>query len=197
MRIVAGSAKGRKLLVPKGQRVRPTADRVKEAVFSILKTLLGDLDGCRVLDIFAGTGNLGIEALSRGAASAVFIDNHRESALTIEKNIRLAGFSEKCRIIQSDALRALQAIEKERIRFRLVFLDPPYRIGFAEKVLNHLGTSTVIEPGAVIVTEHSLQENLQDRFGNLQKFDARTYGDTALSFFSPEEREEFPVADET
>src|SRR5690349_5632379 len=125
MRVIAGEARGRRLTTPKSQRVRPTADRVKEALFNILVSRLGELEGMRVLDIFAGTGNLGIEALSRGAAYAVFIDSHRDSAELIRKNLEITRFSERAKLVLQDALAALKSLARSEAPFHLVFLDAP------------------------------------------------------------------------
>ena len=184
MRIISGSAKGRKLFSPKNMRVRPTADRVKEALFNILASLIGDFNGVQVLDIFAGTGNLGIETLSRGGSRAVFIDNHRESAAIIRKNLVMLGLEHKSDILVQEALIALKWLEKQGETFHLVFLDPPYQAGLTEKTLAHLATSGLIADESIIVAEFATQEAIPTSFGQLQEFDRRVYGDTALAFLS-------------
>ncbi|MBT0652778.1 16S rRNA (guanine(966)-N(2))-methyltransferase RsmD [Geomobilimonas luticola] len=186
MRVISGSARGRRLFTPANHRVRPTADRVKEALFNILAGAV-DFPGCRVLDIFAGTGNLGIESLSRGAGMAVFVDSHRESVALIRKNLFLVGFDSRGRIIERDAVTALGMLEKEGELFDLVFLDPPYDQGLAEKVLNSLAGSPLLHAGSLVVVEVSSREDLPDAFDRLVRFDRRVYGDTALVFFSLEE----------
>ena len=184
MRIISGSARGRRLLSPKNYRIRPTADRIKESLFNILSVLLGSFAGSRVLDIFAGTGNLGIEALSRGAAQAVFIDSHKESAALVAKNLRLLGFSDRGRVLESEALSALRSLGKQAATFSLVFIDPPYRQGLAEKVLEYLAASALIDEDSLVVAETSSDEVLPTAFGPLQEFDRRVYGDTAIAFFT-------------
>jgi len=183
LRIISGSARGRRLLSPKNYRIRPTADRVKESLFNILAVLLGSFTECRVLDIFAGTGSLGIEALSRGAAQAVFIDSHRESAALVATNLRLLGFTDRSRVLESEALSALRSLEKREATFSLVFIDPPYRQGLAEKVLEYLAASALIDDDALVVAEISSGELLPTAFGALREFDRRVYGDTAIAFF--------------
>ena len=183
MRIISGSARGRRLFSPKDFRIRPTADRVKESLFNILSVLMGSFAECRVLDIFAGTGNLGIEALSRGAAQAVFIDSHRESAALVATNLRLLGFTDRSRVLESEALSALRSLEKREATFSLVFIDPPYRQGLAEKVLEYLAASALIDDDALVVAEISSGELLPTAFGALREFDRRVYGDTAIAFF--------------
>ncbi len=189
MRVIAGAAKGRKLLSPAGSRIRPTSDRVKEALFSIITGMLGSFPGISVLDIFAGTGNLGIEALSRGAARAVFIDNHHDSVALVNKNLRLSGFSDKSRVLCKDAVAALKTLEKSEGPFRLVFIDPPYHKDLPEKVLRCLSTSTLLDENPVIVAELSSKDQIGEEFGPLRQVDRRTYGDTALVFYTKSDRD--------
>lgn len=190
MRVISGTARGRQLQAPKDMRVRPTSDRVKEALFSILSSRLGDFTDMRVLDIFAGTGSLGIEALSRGAGYGVFIDNHRDSALLIQKNLQLTRLEEKARVILQEVTLALRALEKKETFFHLVFLDPPYRVGLTEKTLTILADSPLIGPATVVVAEFASQEDLPRRFGRLEEADRRIYGDTALSLLTVSDRGE-------
>jgi 16S rRNA (guanine966-N2)-methyltransferase len=183
LRVISGSARGRRLLSPPNYRIRPTADRVKESLFNILGNLTGGFDQCRVLDVFAGSGNLGIEALSRGAAQAVFIDNHKDSVALILKNLRLLGFEERARVIEKEAIPALRYLEKREDPFHLVFIDPPYRLGLAEKVLDYLSTSGLIDEKAIVIAEFSAGEVIPSAFGALQEFDRRVYGDTSIALF--------------
>lgn len=183
MRIISGSARGRRLLTPRDERIRPTADRVKESLFSILTVQLGNFSGRRVLDVFAGTGNLGIEALSRDAAAAVFIDENREAAALVKKNLELTGFADRGRVLRQEALSALKSLEQGGGSFDLVFLDPPYRQGLSGRVLEFLASSALIDESSVVVAETAAKEELAGRFGRLQEFDRRVYGDTAIVFF--------------
>ncbi|ACM21626.1 DNA methyltransferase, putative [Geotalea daltonii FRC-32] len=182
MRIISGSAKGRKLASPKDMRVRPTADRVKESLFNILTNLMDDLSAVRTLDIFAGTGSLGIEMLSRGGAYAVFVDNHRQSAAMIAKNLQMLGFAEKSRLMVEEALVALRLLERQGDGFDLIFLDPPYSKGHTEKILEFLSHSLLATDDTIVVAEFSVQEDIPAGFGQLQQFDRRVYGDTVLAF---------------
>jgi 16S rRNA (guanine966-N2)-methyltransferase len=184
VRIIAGAAKGRRLFSPKGSRIRPTSDKVKEALFNILNGMIGSFSQISILDIFAGTGNLGIEALSRGAAEAVFIDDHRDSVALVKKNLDLTGFSDRSRVIQLEAVAALKSLEAACRTFQLVFVDPPYHKGLLEKVLEYLATSRLIDENSLVVAEFSPKEKLGTTFGPLREFDRRTYGDTALAFFT-------------
>ena len=190
MRVIAGDARGRQLLAPKSLRVRPTADRVKEALFSMLLSRLGEFTDMRVLDIFAGTGNLGIEALSRGAGYAVFIDSHRESAEVIRKNLEITRYSDRAKVVVQDAAGALKWLARGEAPFHLVFLDPPYHEGHTESVLEILSSSRLIDEGTTIVAEFSSREDIPRRFGRLQETERRVYGDTALSFLTISDRGE-------
>jgi 16S rRNA (guanine966-N2)-methyltransferase len=190
MRVIAGDARGRKLVAPKSQRVRPTADRVKEALFSMLVSRLGEFTGMRVLDIFAGTGNLGIEALSRGAAYAVFVDSHRDSADTIRKNLEITRFSEQAKVVVQDATSAIKSLSRGEAPFHLVFLDPPYHEGHTQSTLEALAASPLIDPGTTVVAEFSSKEDIPRSFGRLQETERRIYGDTALSFLTISDRGE-------
>jgi 16S rRNA (guanine(966)-N(2))-methyltransferase RsmD len=183
LRIVSGTARGRRLHTPRNSLIRPTSDRVKEALFNILAVQLGSFDGCRVLDIFAGTGNLGIEALSRGADFALFMDRDRDALSLVEKNLRTCGFAERARIVATDALAGLRSLEKSERPFRIVFVDPPYGAGLAEKVLECLGCSPLVDENSVVVVEISRKDPLPADSGNLREFDRRHYGDTVIAFF--------------
>lgn len=184
MRVIGGSSRGRRLQTPRGLSIRPTSDKVKESLFNILGGMLGQLDGCTVLDIFAGTGNLGIEALSRGAKSAVFIDNSRESATIIAKNLSCTGFTDKSRVILKDFCQALGMLESAGDVFQLIFCDPPYQKGLTERCLKQLGKSSIFDKQTVIVAEFSSREDIAECHGCLQQIDKRVYGDTALAFFT-------------
>lgn len=182
MRVAGGTARGRRLAAPRGERVRPTSDKVKEALFSILASLLGNLEGLRVLDIFAGTGSLGIEALSRGCHEAVFVDNHRESVAVIRQNLKQLNLEDRSRVITREATAAIQVLAGES-PFRIIVLDPPYRQGLTEKVLRNLESAPFVTAETIIVAESDSSEVFAEEFGPLRQFDRRIYGDTALTFF--------------
>ena len=184
MRVISGSVRGRRLHTPKDLHIRPTSDRVKESLFNILVVLLADFAGCRVLDLFAGTGNLGIEALSRGAELAVFIDENRAAIALVKKNLELTGFSERGHILQREAIAALKTLDNNATPFSLVFLDPPYREGLSVKSLEIISMSHLIDEKSIIVAETDAKEELPPLFSGLKMFDKRVYGDTALSFFA-------------
>ena len=154
MRVITGTARGRKLLTLSGEDVRPTTDKVKEALFSIIQF---EIEGRRVLDLFAGSGQLGIEALSRGAAGCVFVDQSRQAVNIIRKNIEACGFGELSRVHQSDALGFLSSYQCSGLRFDIAFLDPPYASGLLIKALpavaEHMNRGGVIVCGQAILPE--------------------------------------------
>jgi len=180
MRIVAGIARGRRLRAPKGRHVRPTADRVKEAVFSILESRESS-HGRSVLDLFAGAGTLGIEALSRGAAQAVFVEPAREAGDAIRENLRAAGF--EAEVLAMPADRALERLATTGRRFDRVFLDPPYGEGWIERTLVALDAAGVVLPGGLIVAEHGGGEDAAPAVGRLVRELERRYGDTHVSIY--------------
>ncbi|HEV2774243.1 MAG TPA: 16S rRNA (guanine(966)-N(2))-methyltransferase RsmD [Solirubrobacteraceae bacterium] len=172
MRIVAGLYGGRKLTAPPGAETRPTSDRVREALFSVLGA---SIHGARVLDLFAGSGALGIEALSRGAQSAVFVDRSRKAVTAIRANLDALGIEAEVRPIEAHA--ALRAASARREAYDLVFLDPPYRR--AAELGRELseGLTAVLAPGARVVTESDRRAPLEL---DLPLADQRRYGDTVI-----------------
>jgi 16S rRNA (guanine966-N2)-methyltransferase len=180
MRVIGGERKGRRLLVPKGQAVRPTAARVKESLFNILPH---NFSGMKVLDLFAGTGNLSIEALSRGAAKAVLVDASARSATTIRENLRRLGLTARTEVWVAPAPRALKSLANRGEVFDMIFLDPPYDQGLVEASLKLLGRGMLLGDTGTIVAEHSTREVVSSRYGSLVLNDQRRYGDTLLSFF--------------
>lgn len=180
MRVIGGAARGRRLKVPKGAAVRPTADRVKESLFNILPR---DLSGARVLDVFAGSGNLSIEALSRGAAHAVLIDASEHAAALIRDNLGRLGFAAQAQVWIAPAERSLRALARRRESFDYIFLDPPYDQKLVARSLALIGESDLLRPGGVLVIEHSSRETIEASYGCLRLQDQRRYGDTRLSFY--------------
>ena len=180
MRIVAGIARGRRLRAPKGRLVRPTADRVKEAVFSILESR----DGCagrRVLDLFAGAGSLGIEALSRGAAEVVFVDPARSATEAIRSNLTATGLVGE--VLAMPAERAIKQLAAAGRRFDLVFLDPPYGEGWIGRTLGALDDVRLVVDGGMVVAEHGRGEAAEPAVGGLVQDLARRYGDTHVAVY--------------
>lgn len=186
MRIITGTARGARLKSPKGMDTRPTADRVKESLFNILgKRVLNSL----VLDIFAGTGNLGLEALSRGAERAVFID--KATALIIKENALHTHLEDKAVILKGDALRELERLHQRKEHFDLVFCDPPYRLGLWERVLVFMDESDLLNENALLVVEHGTDENELPTLKNLRIIRQQAYGKTTqLTIFQKESQQE-------
>lgn len=180
MRVIAGKIKGRRLRAPKGQGLRPTAARVKEALFNILPH---DLSGLRVLDLFAGTGNLSVEALSRGAVQAVLVDASRKAEVAIRENLRTLGLSNSSEVWSAPVLKAVRALARRGEKFDLIFLDPPYEKGWVEKILRGLAEEDLLRVEGMVVAEHSVREKIEERYGRLYLRDQRRYGATLLSFF--------------
>lgn len=147
MRVITGTARGRRLLELEGMETRPTTDRVKEGLFSALQF---EIEGRRVLDLFAGTGQLGIEALSRGAASAVFVDRRADAVKLIRENLKTTGLGEQARVVAGDSMEFLTTA---RERFDLIFLDPPYEAGLLETAISHIARFDILRPHGIIVAE--------------------------------------------
>jgi 16S rRNA (guanine966-N2)-methyltransferase len=179
MRIIAGAFKGRRLAPVKG-RIRPTAAKVREAVFSILGPGVG---GLRVLDLFAGTGALGIEALSRGAAAAIFVEDHPESLKVLRRNLEDLALADRTTVWPLPVTTALKQLAGRGESFGLAFLDPPYGGPDAVSALTALAGLPLLAPGARVVVEHSRRESLPEVCGGLTRLTVRRYGDTQVAFY--------------
>lgn len=177
MRVITGSAKGIKLKTPEGMLSRPTADRVKEALFSAIQF---DLPGGAVLDLFAGTGQLGIEALSRGASRAVFVDARQEACELVKENLRRTGLLAQGTVIRADYLAFLDRCKEQ---FSLVLLDPPYAEIFLENALKKISEIDILRKDAIIVTERPLGKELSGDFPNFERSRDYKYGKIAVTFF--------------
>ncbi len=181
MRIITGKLRGMNLFSPKNMDIRPTADRVKESVFNILGYCF---EGTRVLDLFSGTGNLGIEAWSRGADSVVFVDNNRNSLQLLEKNINKAGVSEFVTAIHGDAEKIIKRLAQQGYKFNYIFCDPPYNKGYANSILSTLDKNDILKCNGMIIMEHAKEELVDLTILNrLLLFRKEQYGDTTISFF--------------
>ena len=182
MRIIAGEFKGRRLVAPKGVNVRLTADRVKESLFSILRDEVIDSD---FLDLFAGSGNVGIEALSRGAGAVTFIDKNRISIKSIIANLERCGLQNAPNVTVSrrEAIKALDYFSKRNALFDIIFLDPPYNSELLERSLHKISDCGILSQTNTIVAEHHRAHILPDRIGRITLARQRRYGDTMLSFY--------------
>ena len=181
MRITGGRVRGRKIYAPKSDKIRVTSDRVRESLFDILPSMEGTL----FLDIFAGTGSAGIEALSRGSAGVVFIEKEPLHAVALKKNLNLCGFEESSEVIISAAEKGIRILSERQRQFDIIFADPPYNRGLAAGILDLLGGTGLISSDGVLVVEHSFREEIVA--GNeFVLTDQRRYGDTVLSFLKPD-----------
>ncbi|MEG2348207.1 MAG: 16S rRNA (guanine(966)-N(2))-methyltransferase RsmD [Clostridia bacterium] len=191
MRIIAGKFKAKKILSPKTEKTRPTLDRVKEAMFSIISDYL---QSANVLDLFAGTGNLAIEAISRGAKFAWLNDKDNMGISTIISNIKLTNTNEYVKITKKDYLKCLNQIEKENMDFDVIFLDPPYESKFALETLQYISNTTdkILAKDGIIVyeTDKSFVSKIQkncpcifDEFKNLECIDQKSYGNVVLLLY--------------
>ncbi|MCE9671433.1 16S rRNA (guanine(966)-N(2))-methyltransferase RsmD [Myxococcus stipitatus] len=182
MRIVAGTAKGRALAGPKptSRHIRPTADRVRETLFNVLGQFL---DGQRVLDLYAGTGALGLEALSRGAGAVVLVDQDREAQALCRQNIQSLGFTSGVELLAQPVARALETLGRRGERFELVFADPPYAARVVETVLDGVVGAGLLAPGGMLVVEHDKREAAPESHAGLVREDQRRFGDTLVSFY--------------
>lgn len=175
MRVITGSARGRRLQTLEGQDVRPTPERIKEAVFSIIQF---QIEGRRFLDLFAGSGQMGIEALSRGAKEAVFVDARKDSIQIVRDNLVKTGLNERARVANMDSLAFLS---QPNGKFDLAFLDPPYHTGLLARALEK--TAAVMNPGGVILCEYPMDEELPDQAGDFIKQKDYRHGKILISLY--------------
>jgi 16S rRNA (guanine(966)-N(2))-methyltransferase RsmD len=182
MRVIGGTARGRKLAAFAGTDIRPTPDRVREALFSMLYSRKGPLTGAKVLDLFAGSGALGIEAMSRGASHAWFVDNMREAVSTIRTNLEKCGFVDRATIIGRDVGAALTVVA-EAGPFDIIFADPPYSRDHAGKLLEGIDRQGLLKAQGVVCIETAATDPVPMRVGSLQHIEQRRYGLTMLHFY--------------
>jgi 16S rRNA (guanine966-N2)-methyltransferase len=185
MRIIAGTYRSRILKSLKGPALRPTSDRLRETLFDVLGP---GVEGSRFLDVFAGTGAVGIEAMSRGAVQAVFIENHGPAATLIRRNLESLGLRSGFQILAEDALRGLMKLagrhQPDDPGFDFVFLDPPYAAGEQyDRVLEFLGSAALLAPGATVIAEHRRTAELPAWLGMLKRSRVLRQGDAALTFY--------------
>ena len=202
MRVIAGSAKGRPLIVPKGQAVRPTSDKVKGAIFSMLESLLVSLvpdeeelspfevwPGLVMLDLYSGTGALAIEALSRGAEWVDMVEGNAEACRVIRSNVAATGFQNRSRLLCMPVQNAL-AGDSRHLRpdgYDIIALDPPYADTATEQVMLRLATSAATRPGSVVVLEHSRRVSFAEAYGGLIRVKEKRHGDTVVALYLNEE----------
>ena len=184
MRITGGMLRGRQLHAPKTDAIRPMRDQVRAAVFNIL----GDIvEGSRFLDLFAGTGSVGIEALSRGASHAVFVDQSPEALGIIRANLKELDLMANSTVVADDVFRAIDSLSRQNEKFDLVFVGPPYGRGLADRALQQLADSTLVFSQTIIFVEIFKKEVLHPEYNRLKSFDERLYGDNLVLFFQLKE----------
>ncbi|QGQ96183.1 16S rRNA (guanine(966)-N(2))-methyltransferase RsmD [Paenibacillus psychroresistens] len=180
MRVIAGTAKGRLLKAVPGTGTRPTTDKVKEAIFSMIGPYF---DGGLGLDLFAGTGGLGIEALSRGVDRVIFVDMEKTSIQVVEDNLSALGFKEQAEVYRNEAQRALKVLGRRGLKFDLIFLDPPYKMKNADEILLEMQQMGMLHDQAVVLVEHESKHAYADEIGQLQVRKRTTYGETAITIY--------------
>ena len=181
MRVIAGQAKGRELVAPKGMRVRPTSDRVRQSLMDILAPWTV---GRVWLDLFAGTGAVGIEALSRGARRVVFVENDRRALSALEANLRRTGLMDGADVRRLSVAQALPALAAEGWSFDVIFADPPYERGLVDETVSRVGSMSLLAPGGLLVVQHSSRERPVAPSGWRVVREA-SFGETVLSFLAP------------
>jgi 16S rRNA (guanine966-N2)-methyltransferase len=185
MRVIAGQFRSRQLKSLKGQALRPTSDRLREALFNVISSRIPD---SRFIDAFAGTGAIGIEAISRGAAHVIFIENHPAAVALIQKNLESLEIRTGTRVLALDTLRGLERLaslhKRDSLPFNIVFLDPPYAASEDyHRVLSFLGEVSFLSEGGLVIAEHQRNLDLPEQFGKLQRVRILRQGDAALSFY--------------
>ncbi len=186
VRVISGSARGLKLNTPGDDRVRPTTDRVKESMFNIVQDWVYD---SQVLDLFAGSGALGIEALSRGASQAVFCDNSLDSIKIIKSNIEKARVVDRSQIVSGDFKRCLRDMEAKNQSFDMIFVDPPYYKGLFEEVLETIRAYKILKKDGIVIVEHDAKRPI-GKVEGLEVYKEKKYGITMLTFYCLEDDDE-------
>lgn len=181
MRIIAGDAKNKKIKSRRGMNTRPTLGSVKESLFSIIASYVPD---SRFLDLFSGTGNIALEALSRGSKKAVMIEQDQEALKIIIENINSLGYEDRCRAYKNDVVRAVEILGRKDEKFDIIFMDPPYKQELCSKVMKAIEKAGVLAENGLIICEHHIFEELADEMGSFKKADYRKYGKKAMTFYT-------------
>ena len=187
MRIISGTYRGFRLRSLKGADLRPTSDQMRETLFDVLGPAIA---GSRFLDGYAGSGAVGLEALSRGAADVVLVENHRSAQDLIRRNLETLRVTAGARLLGSRLETALDRLAQETLAFDYVFLDPPYaEIAAYHRVLRQLGRSSLLAPDSTVIVEHSRHVVLEEKYGSLERRRSIRHGDSQLSFYHPGARD--------
>ena len=186
MRVISGAARGVKLSSLKGDNTRPTSDKVKESIFNIITPYIYEAS---FLDLFSGTGNMGIEAVSRGAGRAVLVEKHRMCFNIIEENIEKTKLRDRIELVKNDVYSTLKRLSSEGKKFDIIFMDPPYSKDLVKPCLVEIDKGTLLAEDGIIVIEHDIKDEIVEQVGNLIKNREKKYGNTMITFFSKEEKE--------
>lgn len=180
MRVISGTQKGISLKAVPGNSTRPTTDKVKESIFNMIGPYFSDGIG---LDLYAGSGGLGIEALSRGFSKMIFVDRDMKAIQTVKSNLAACRFSDQCEVYRNDAERALKAVAKRGLVFDGIFLDPPYAKQQLERLLQRIDEQELLKRNGFIVCEHGSDHTLSEEIGRLRQVRVETYGIIRVSIF--------------
>jgi len=181
MRVISGIRKGRKLVAPQSLKIRPTTDSTKEFIFNYLGDVVIDT---KVLDLFAGTGNLGIEALSRGAQQVIFVERNKVVIQIIHKNLKLTQFQTQSQIVVNDVFKSIKWLVRKKLKFDLIFADPPYQDSQCVKLLNTIDENSLLSKSGIFILEHRSKELAAINFKNLVIQKNKLFGNTTISFFT-------------
>ena len=187
LRVISGKARGLKLDTPKNQDVRPTTDRVKESLFNMINSYIMDSN---ILDLFAGTGSLGIECLSRGAKNCVFVDKSKDSINIVRSNVKKARVENESTILNVDFKDAVKRLSTQNQKFDVIFMDPPYYENMFIECLKSIDEFNLLDEDGIIVVEHDTKDLFEDSIGRLNKSREKKYGNTTLTFYKLEEQDE-------
>lgn len=183
MRVISGKARGKKLKTPENDNIRPTLDRVKENLYNMIGF---SIRNAVMLDLFSGTGAIGIEALSRGAEKVYFVDKDKKSYELTKYNVKSAKLEENAVILNQDAESALTQFENKGLKFDIIFLDPPYNKGIVQKILQQLEKYNIMQSEGVVIVETDREEETPERFGKFFKQKEKNYSSTKITFYGVE-----------
>jgi 16S rRNA (guanine966-N2)-methyltransferase len=186
MRIIAGIAKGRNILSPVGMGTRPTLDRIKESMFSIIQNRVY---GAKVFDVFAGTGSLGLEAVSRGAEECYLVDKGTETFSFLTQNVANLKFNDKCHCLNMDSYKAIEDLGSKGLVFDIIFIDPPYMKDMIPMAIEKIEKLKLLKNDGIIVTKIDTSEEICTGFGEIYLYDSRKYGNTTVCFYEYKEKQ--------